>query len=170
MLAGEPQSFDDSFAALFTASYGAAYRVLGDAYGSEDVAAEVLFRISLRWQRTRAHALPWVVRVSTNLAIDEFRRRQRRSGLGRRSNDHDHDLECGEPDRSALYDAIDRLPVRQREVVTLRYFGDLSEYEIARELGIAPGSVKSHSSRALATLRQALASLQTEPRRVHNEG
>jgi DNA-directed RNA polymerase specialized sigma24 family protein len=55
-----------------------------------------------------------------------------------------------------LHRALGALPRRQREVVVLRYFGDLSEREIAAELGLAPGSVKSHASRGLAALRARL--------------
>jgi RNA polymerase sigma factor (sigma-70 family) len=55
-----------------------------------------------------------------------------------------------------LYRALRSLPKRQREVVVLRYFGDLSEHQIASELGVAEGTVKSHASRGLAALRSAL--------------
>jgi RNA polymerase sigma factor (sigma-70 family) len=48
------------------------------------------------------------------------------------------------------------LPARQRAVVVLRYFDDRTEAEIAELLGCAPGTVKSHSSRALAALREQL--------------
>ncbi|HET9499342.1 MAG TPA: SigE family RNA polymerase sigma factor [Marmoricola sp.] len=58
--------------------------------------------------------------------------------------------------RRRVLDALAVLPVRQREVLVLRYFLDLSEREIAETLGIAPGSVKSHASRATAALRARL--------------
>ncbi len=48
------------------------------------------------------------------------------------------------------------LPARQRAVVVLRYFDDLSEVEIARAMGCATGTVKSHAARALRTLRERL--------------
>jgi RNA polymerase sigma factor (sigma-70 family) len=50
--------------------------------------------------------------------------------------------------------AVMALPRRQREVVVLRYYLDLSEEQIAKLLGIRRGSVKSHASRAVATLRE----------------
>jgi RNA polymerase sigma-70 factor (sigma-E family) len=52
--------------------------------------------------------------------------------------------------------AVHALPVRQREVLVLRYFGDLSEQEIAQALGISRGSVKSHAHRGLSALRGVL--------------
>ena len=51
---------------------------------------------------------------------------------------------------------VNGLPSRQREVLILRYYGQLSEAEIAQALGISPGSVKSHSSRGLRALRPAM--------------
>ncbi|MCY3806005.1 MAG: SigE family RNA polymerase sigma factor [bacterium] len=56
----------------------------------------------------------------------------------------------------ALIDAVRSLPRRQSEVLTLRYYLDLSEAEIAETLGISPGSVKTHASRGLATLERKL--------------
>jgi RNA polymerase sigma-70 factor (sigma-E family) len=52
--------------------------------------------------------------------------------------------------------ALGRLPRRQREVLTLRYYVDLSEVQIADALSISPGSVKAHASRGLAALRSDL--------------
>jgi RNA polymerase sigma-70 factor (sigma-E family) len=55
--------------------------------------------------------------------------------------------------RQSLLAALDRLPPRQRAVIVLRYFADLSEAEAARVMGCSVGSVKSHASRALTRLR-----------------
>ena len=59
--------------------------------------------------------------------------------------------------RAAVLDALESLPRRQREVIALRYYVDLSEAEIADALGISRGAVKSHASRGSATLRGLLA-------------
>ena len=71
----EPRTFDEAFTELFRVAFRAAYRVTGDAEASEDVAGEALARAAMRWRRIGDHALPWVVRVATNLAIDHTRRR-----------------------------------------------------------------------------------------------
>ena len=55
--------------------------------------------------------------------------------------------------RETLLAALNRLPTRQREVLVLRYYLDLSEAQIADALEISPGSVKTHASRGLAALR-----------------
>jgi RNA polymerase sigma factor (sigma-70 family) len=59
-------------------------------------------------------------------------------------------------DRVDLYAALRRLPRRQRQIVALRFIGDLSEQQTAAALGISLGNVKSQASRGLDTLRQHL--------------
>jgi RNA polymerase sigma-70 factor (sigma-E family) len=64
--------------------------------------------------------------------------------------------------RRLVIDALARLPRRQREVLVLRHYLDLSEKEIAETLGISPGAVKSHASRGAAALRRTLSQLLEE--------
>jgi RNA polymerase sigma-70 factor (sigma-E family) len=59
-------------------------------------------------------------------------------------------------ERSAVVAALRALPVRQREVVVLRFYADLSEAQIAMTMGITRGAVKSHTSRAMTALRSVL--------------
>lgn len=59
-------------------------------------------------------------------------------------------------ERSEVIDALRRLPVRQREALVLRYYLDLPEAQIAAAMGISKGAVKSHTARAIASLRTAL--------------
>ena len=152
------RTFEGCFPELFRVAYRAAYRVTGDAAAAEDAASEALVRAGLRWRRLRDRALPWVVRVATNLAIDQTRRRARehQAGQAGRAELPADGIESVQASVD-LHRALKALPKRQREVVVLRYFGDLSEREIAAELGLAPGSVKSHASRGLAALRARLA-------------
>jgi RNA polymerase sigma-70 factor (sigma-E family) len=65
--------------------------------------------------------------------------------------------------RTQVLDALRALPTRQREVVALRYYLDLSENQIAETLGISNGAVKSHASRAAAALRTSLGALMEDP-------
>ena len=67
----------------------------------------------------------------------------------------DHDV-LRRDRRRAVIDAMAQLPRRQREVLALRYYLDLSEREIAETLGISPGAVKSHASRGTEALRRTL--------------
>jgi RNA polymerase sigma-70 factor (sigma-E family) len=59
-------------------------------------------------------------------------------------------------DRTAMVSALAALPARQREVVALRYFADMSELQVAAFLGISRGAVKTHTSRAMTSLRRTM--------------
>jgi RNA polymerase sigma-70 factor (sigma-E family) len=59
-------------------------------------------------------------------------------------------------ERSAVVTALRALPARQREALVLRYYGDLSEAQIALAMGISRGAVKSHTARAITALRTVL--------------
>ena len=154
---------DDAFDALFhrtvTRATGVARRIVGDPALAEDLVAEAFARAYARWPRLRRsdHVDGWVFRVVTNLAIDHLRRRP-------------PDVRpVGAPDdmdtltlRLALADAMARLPRRQREVIALRYFSDLSEADVAGALGVSVGAVKSHHRRAIDNLRRKLHDLPRE--------
>jgi RNA polymerase sigma-70 factor (sigma-E family) len=147
-----PGGFDAAYPALFRRAYRTAYRLLGSRAEAEDVAQEALTRALMRWRRVEEYAEPWVVRTATNLAIDVVRRGKRRAG-------EVNDRTAGDlfvDDRMDLVRALMTLPRRQREVVVLRYLGDFSESDVASALGLGHGTVKSHASRGLATLRTAL--------------
>lgn len=59
-------------------------------------------------------------------------------------------------ERDTVIDALRALPARQREVLVLRYYSDLSEAQIAQALEISPGAVKTHAHRGLAALRRTI--------------
>ncbi len=148
-----PAGFDLAFDGLYRLAYRVAFRILGDRGDAEDVAQEALARASTRWPRLADRPEGWVSRVASNLAIDRYRRRRRRPppmtgplGLV--------DPLLGE--RADLVAALRRLPRRQREAVVLRYLADLSEAQVALEMGCSVGAVKSHGSRGLASLRRQL--------------
>ncbi len=86
----------------------------------------------------------------------KVRRRHLRSiGAAPTAPGADHDVLAGADARRVLA-ALDQLSRRQREVLVLRYWAELSETEIAQALGISPGSVKTHAHRATTTLAQIL--------------
>jgi RNA polymerase sigma-70 factor (sigma-E family) len=148
---------DDEFEADFDEMLGRAYRhalrLVRSAALAEDLAAEALTRAYARWRRVRAldYRDAWVLRVVTNLAIDSYARR--RVPL-------DDAVPLGIEDaavlRVTLAQALRALPARQRDAVVLRYLVDMSEADTADALGVAPGTVKSHLSRAVAHLRTTL--------------
>jgi RNA polymerase sigma-70 factor (sigma-E family) len=131
----------------------------GDPALAEELAQETLARVWSRWHEVRAHPAPqaWAWRVALNLSTSWFRRR----AAERRAN-----AKVGPPpaeaptadaaDRLAVRAAVAGLPARQRAVLVLRYFDDLSVAEAATALGCAKGTVKSLTHQAIAALRERL--------------
>jgi RNA polymerase sigma-70 factor (sigma-E family) len=152
-------TFEEAFPVLVRDAYRVAYRLLGDRAEAEDVAQEACARAYSRWSSVRDHAEPWCVRVASNLALDRLRSRSRSL---RRDAELAHAGGVApafagmSADRVDLVRALTSLPRRQREVVVLRYLGDLSEAQTADVLGCSVGSVKTHSSRGLARLREVV--------------
>jgi RNA polymerase sigma-70 factor (sigma-E family) len=151
-----PSTFELAFEELYRLAYRVAFRILGDRGDSEDVAQETLARAMIRWEQLQERPEGWITRVAVNLAIDRTRRRKRHL-VSPATPIGIVDPHIGE--RGDLVSALRRLSRRQREVVVLRYLGDMSEAQVAAELGCSVGAVKSHGSRGLATLRRTL----TEP-------
>jgi RNA polymerase sigma-70 factor (sigma-E family) len=146
-------AFEEFFVEIYPQAKRLAARIVESPAGAEDVAAEALARACLRWGAVRQlpHRNAWVLRVTTNLAVDSVRRRPRwlpgRNPAG---------PEVAGSDHIDLANALARLPKRQREVVTLRYLLDMSEEQVAETLGIARGTVKATSSQGLSALRARL--------------
>jgi len=149
------RAFEDEFASLFRAAYKVAYRLSGSREEAADCAQEACARAYTDWKRLirRGDVTPWVIRVSSNLAIDRWRKSQRARRIPAAE-----DVAAPNSDRLDLSRALDALPLRQREVIVLRYIADLSEAAIAGSLGCSVGTVKTHASRALVALRRTLGS------------
>jgi DNA-directed RNA polymerase specialized sigma24 family protein len=146
-------AFDEMFPELFRSAYRVAFRLLGSREDAADCAQEACARACADWPKlTRSGSpLPWVVRVSSNLAIDRWRRAKRTRGTSSAVPVFDPG-----PERIDLYRALEVLPRRQRDVMVLRHLADLSEVAVADLLGCSVGTVKSNASRARAALRAVL--------------
>jgi RNA polymerase sigma factor (sigma-70 family) len=157
----------DAFAGLVERHRALALRV---AYGiagddAEDVVQEAFvkaFRALPRFDTGRRFR-PWLLAIVANEARNRRRGtgRRRRAGLRlatRRVPDSPDPLETSErqESRRRLLAAVERLPAADREIVSLRWFAELSEAETAAALGCPVGTVKSRSSRALVRLRALL--------------
>ena len=138
-----------------------AFLVTGDLDSAQDVLQVALERVYLRWGWIRRRELPeaYARRVIVNAAIDAKRAARRLRIVHLDELDLppliDATLE-GVPVRDALLACVRELPARQRAVLVLRYFDDLTESETARVLGCTVGTVKSQHARAMARLRQLL--------------
>jgi RNA polymerase sigma-70 factor (sigma-E family) len=157
---GRPPS-DAEFAALVQAwwpgLYRTAYLLLGDHHLAEDLTQTALAKTYASWSRVRdLDAAPGYARVVlARTAASWFRRRSWRNELPTETLPelgHEHEPS----DRPAVVAALAALPPRQRAVVVLRWYDDLSVREVADALGITEGTVKSQTSHALASLRRLL--------------
>ena len=152
---------DVEFAELVEASwpglYRTAYLLLGDHQLAEDLVQTALAKTYASWGKVReADAARGYARVVlANTAASWFRRRSWRNELpSAQLPDGVTDTEPS--DRPAVLAALGTLPPRQRAVVVLRFFDDLSVREVADALGISEGTVKSQTSAALDKLRRQL--------------
>jgi len=128
-----------------------AYLLTGDLQHAEDLVQEALVKVALRWSRLRAgNPTGYARKIIVRDNISRWRRRrgevlvEARAGVATSSD----------PDTAMVVRrALGRLTQRQRAVVVLRHFDDLSERETAELLGVSVGTVKSQNAAALARLR-----------------
>jgi RNA polymerase sigma factor (sigma-70 family) len=152
-----------------------AYLLSGDRHRAEELTQQALERTYRAWSRAReGDPLAYARRVLANLRVDTWRRTWREvlagpDELSRAAGDGASSPGGGTrasatasggagtvDDRDAVVRALLTLPVRQRRVVVMRHLLDLSESEVAAELGVPVGTVKSTASRGLARLRVVL--------------
>lgn len=148
-----PAGFEAFYGERYGDAVRLAYVITGDAGSAEDVAQDALVRVRTRFDTLR-EPWPYARAAVVNAARSHHRRRRReRARL--------EIVAATQPASAALHalellDAIDRLPFRQKAVIVLRYYEDLSEGDIAETLGCRPGTVKSLAARALSRLAQEI--------------
>ncbi|MEA2435057.1 MAG: hypothetical protein QOG54_2514 [Actinomycetota bacterium] len=156
---------DREVAALFNKHYTPmcrlAFVILGDSALAEEIVMEALLKTFSGWRRIRDHerAEFYLKRAVVNLCRSRIRRKmveQRASALMDRSAA----ISTWDPSQSdtrrAVWDAVRKLPERQRASVVLRYFEDLPEAEIAEVLDCSVGTVKSQLFKARQKLGSVL--------------
>jgi RNA polymerase sigma-70 factor (sigma-E family) len=132
-----------------------AFGLTGDRWMAEDIAQTALAKAYVAWRRVSRADDPdaYLRRILVNASNRRFRRRR----VTEQPGDPPETAVDGPADlvseRAALLAALRQLPPRQRAVVVLRYWEDLTDAQIAAALGCSPGTVRSQLSRALAKLR-----------------
>ena len=153
---------DADFAAYLQARQASvlrtAYLLSGDRHTAEDLTQTAFAKLYLAWDRVqdRESVDGYVRRILVNENNSLWRRGwKKREYSTDDMPDHDHATDrYDEGQRDAVWDIVQTLPRKARAVVVLRYYEQLSEAETAEVLGISVGTVKSQTSRALATLRE----------------
>ena len=153
---------DEDFVAFVSASsptlLRTAWLLCGDAAQAEDLVQEAFERVYLKWGRVSRDGAPlaYTRRVLVNLNTDRWRRTHRETVTDGVRESVGADSYRGSDDRDQITRLLQSLPRREREVIVLRHYADMSEQDVARTLGVSVGTVKSSASRGLATLRAAL--------------
>jgi RNA polymerase sigma-70 factor (sigma-E family) len=129
-----------------------AYLVTGDVHRAEDLVQDALVKVALRWSRLReGNPTAYARTIVMNEHVSWWRRRRREVLTSRTTEQAVAPVET--ETQLVVQRALARLTERQRRVLVLRHFDDLSERETAEVLGVSIGTVKSQNAAALARLR-----------------
>jgi len=151
--------FEELYTSAFGRLVGQLFLITGNLHEAEEVVQEAFTRAAGRWPRLRDYDQPemWVRRVAINLATDGRRRARRRLAMLAQL---DAEAAAVVPpisvDGLAVAAALAGLPRRHRQVVVLHYLLDLPVQEVARQLALPVGTVKSRLARARSALAMQL--------------
>lgn len=162
------EEFREFMYAQWPAMVRLAYGLTGDQGHAEDVAQTAFARAYASWHRVKRSGNPaaYVRQIVVNENRNRFRKRRVTERLTDSMPEHGSlwpgmpgygavDAMSESDERTTLIAALQRLGPRQRAVVVLRYWMDMTEAEVATVLGCSIGTVKSQASRALASLRKS---------------
>ncbi|GII78328.1 RNA polymerase sigma factor [Sphaerisporangium rufum] len=159
---------DEAVTALYSAHYRSLVRLamllVRDAATAEEVVQDAFVALHGAWRRLRDtdKALAYLRQSVVNRSRSVLRHRavvEKYAPKGLPDAPSAENGAIGELERTAVIEALRGLPARQREALVLRYYGDLSEAEIAHAMRISKGAVKSHTARGMAALRTVLEQL-----------
>ncbi len=161
---------EELYAAHYRRLVRLAVLLVRDLETAEEVVQDSFVAMHGRWRSLKEpdHALAYLRQTVVNRARSVLRHRgvQERHAAAHRADQPPEpgadQRALGAERRGQMLDAMRALPDRQREVLALRYYLDLSEAEIASALGISRGAVKSHASRGVAALRDRFADNQED--------
>jgi RNA polymerase sigma-70 factor (sigma-E family) len=133
-----------------------AYLITGDRQRAEDLVQDALVKVAARWSRLSSQdpdAYARTILVRDN--ISWWRRRRREVLVATLPDSGTHDAATAVDRRVLMASALATLSDRQRSVLVLRYYADLTERQTAEALGVSVGTVKAHAHHGLAKLRTA---------------
>jgi len=147
-------AFDEYVAARSGRLLGTAYLLTRDHGLAEDLLQTALTKAWFAWSRIDGDPEPYVRKVLVNTYASWWRRKWNGEQPADQLPEPGHPDHAGSAaDAQDLWSAMGRLPRRQRAVIVLRYFDDLTEAQTARVLDCSVGTVKSQTAKALAKLR-----------------
>ena len=153
-----PDGFTEFVEARHAALLRTAYLLTGDHHEAEDLLQQSLVKAVGAWKRIEGDPEPYVRTILVRQNVSRWRGRRWRE-LTTDTPPETHVVDEGAEDRLALHRALGVLAPRQRAVIVLRYYEDLTEAQTAEALGIAVGTVKSQTRDALRRLRERMPGL-----------
>lgn len=158
MRQADEDDYEAFYASVWPRLFRLTYAISGDVGRAEDAVQSAMAKAYASWRRVRSaeHPEAYVRRMAVNEVLNVRRRRWWKAERAGHVPDVGAVVSAEQEvvDRAELWEALLRLPPRQRAVIVLRYYEDLSEQRIAEVLGCSQGTVKSQASDALATLRR----------------
>jgi RNA polymerase sigma-70 factor (sigma-E family) len=145
--------FHEFVAARSAALVRTAYLLTGNQHAAEDLVQEALSRVVIRWRAivAKGDPEPYVRRVLYTVHVSRWRHLRAHPEV--RPPESGLDEAEAATARVVLGNALDRLTPKQRAVLVLRYYEDLTERQTAAVLGISVSTVKSHAAQALLRMR-----------------
>src|SRR5512132_1563637 len=170
-MSGDDPDFLEFFAGEFWPLRRVGFLLTGDWHQAEELAQEAMARTWAAWPRVRGYDRP--AAFARKVLVNRHRSLLRRAvvearDLVARPPEDRHQPDFGGGDDLVLWQALQRLPSRQRAAIVLRYYLDLPEAEVARLLKVPPGTVKSLVHRGLARLRERLGAAYAAERLTSN--
>ena len=150
------QEFAEFMANSASSLQHTAWLLTGDEHASEELVQEALTRTFMHWRQARRDPLRYARKLLTSRRAAAAKGILRERVVAQVPDAAVPSSEAATLERDRLSRALSSLSPRQRQIVVLRYFEGLSEQEVAAELGVAVGTVKSTASRALTELREIL--------------
>ena len=132
-----------------------AYLLTGDHHRAEDLVQATWLKAAKAWHRIHGDPEPYVRRIMYHENVSTWRRHRHVREVALTAADHPVAAQVDTDARVALRRALAQLTAKQRAVVVLRFYEDLTEVQAAKALGVSPGTVKSTTRQALARLRAA---------------
>ncbi len=161
MRRADEAEYAEFYAAVWSRLFRLTYAISGDVGQAEDAVQSAMAKAYSSWPRVRSTRQP--ESYVRRMAVNELLAVRRRSWWRSERSGHVPDVgvassaEQDVVDRADLWEGLMSLAPRQRAVLVLRYYEDLSEQQIAETLGCSRGTVKSQASNALAKLRRRYA-------------
>jgi RNA polymerase sigma-70 factor, ECF subfamily len=154
---GDRAAFETLYRRYIRLVYSLALRRLGDPHSAEDAAQEAfaaVWRSARTYRPERGAAAPWLYSIARNAAVDRLRSRMPLAAAPDSPDEGPGPENRAEHDwlRWRVHRALDELPDTEREVLALAYWGERSQSEIASELGIPLGTVKTRTRSGLSRL------------------